>query len=282
MRVRINNGRDHFYTMNKSVEPIVCSQQIVLVIDPSKSNMGVKIGTVSGKELELLEFSGAKCGPDGRSMDTLTYCHEFRQYLKQRLKGCKIRLIAQEKTIMKKGNDASFISNRVLNDIRTQIDEMSLEMTGRRPEEINNWAWKKAILPDGYRGQQIKGSKIWLSTLDKKYRDYSDDLTDVICIFMYVISTLTDDKDIYCDEAEETTEKYIYMLTDANTIPTGVKPFAYNRDYGVTHNCNYYINRTQKTGYALVDIDDLRPVEIIGHATKLTTYSRVAIVVVPE
>lgn len=234
--------------------------EIVISIDPSKSNFALLIGT--GEPLELadflnnniprsivktIEFSGnnRKRGP---VMDTTLYCEEIRQFLYSYLKDARIKLVSVEQAITKRGASASHISNMALTEIRSNILNFFLEKFGIRVLEINNWAWKHAILPEGYRGQQQKGSKLWFQRYapDSHFVSYFEsDMTDCICVYLYTVLKFCSQQSLFCSTAEPKLNDYTYSFVPASLdTKRHYTTFQFNPKFSLVENLNYYANRT--------------------------------------
>lgn len=162
------------------VHPLDYTGDVVITFDPSKTNMAMVIGTPEKDVLNVLEFSGNNRGR-GPAMDTTLYCEQVKQFLGQYLVRANLYKVGIEKTILPRGQKSHYHSVTVLNEIRSSLLSFFLERFQMKVIEINNWSWKSAILPEGYRSQSEKGSKRFFKTYmpDSEYSKYYEaDVTD--------------------------------------------------------------------------------------------------------
>lgn len=152
-----NNAKTYTWEYGDAVTPVNYFGEVVIAIDPSKTNMAVFLGTPSGEPISAIEFSGnnRRRGP---AMDTTQYCFEVRKFLTEYLQNVSVYLVGIEQAITKQGNKYHH-SDMVLKEIRGAILNYFLEEYGVKVIEVNNWSWKFAVLPEGYRGKFDKGSK---------------------------------------------------------------------------------------------------------------------------
>lgn len=245
MLVVENNQRFIQWGVEGTVSPLAYTGDTVITIDPGKTNMAMVVGTPDGTVLDTVEFSGNNRG-SATPMDTSRYCYEVQAYLKRYLTHARLYTVAMEQTILKHGVNY-YHSNQVLNEIRSTIISFFLSEYGVRVEEINNWSWKHAILPEGYRSQKEKGSKRWFRDCfpDSPYNNYYHaDMTDCLCIYMYVCQYLCKNYSMICNKKEEPIVKYDFSIFPS-TFSTGDKitVVTYNDLYGVYNNLAFYANR---------------------------------------
>lgn len=285
-------GRDEFtkqpyqrnifkYVKGMEVKPLECKAPIYVVNDPSKKNGATLIGTEYGEIIEMLELSAYYSKTDIE--ETNDYCDDFEDFLTKYLSECKILKFAKEKTILKKGNEF-YTSMKVLEAVSKTMCDVARTLTGVNPEEVNNWSWKSSTLPDGYRQQQAKGkdkgSYRYLCEQNHFNKPLSDDLTDVILIYRYLMES-KGDVTIACVNSESTKKPYDYFFIDVNEIPEGTVQFVHNKNYSIANNCNYFVNRCNSIGYCSnIDLNNILPTEMFGHCSNLTTRSDVALLVV--
>lgn len=277
MRVRKNNSTVFYFHSGDYVEPLQCAEPVLVVTDPSKQNMALLVGSLYQSKV-IYEFSGKDM--NDRAIDTVDYCIEIREFMTKLLKDCDILEFSQEEAIDKKGLEY-FKSSLVLRDIRAFSIVTALDLTGRKPHFINNWTWKTDILPDGYRSQKEKGSVRYLADyVDPIYATYTDDVTDVICMYMHRRKTLTKGMKITCVASEDKKSDYKYYITDKSHVKDSMKEFKYNPSFTMKDNLNYFTNRTKGAGYAKLDLSKVSPIEMVNHClTKTCEFDPVVIVV---
>lgn len=246
-----------------TVQPLEYGGDVVISVDPSKTNMAMVFGTPDGTILNTLEFSGnnRRRGP---VMDTTVYCEEVRQFLERYLCKAHIYMVGVEATILKKGYE-HYHSNQVLNEVRSNLLGFFLEKYGIHVIEVNNWSWKNAVLPEGYRGQHQKGSKLWFerSMPDSPYSHYFEaDMTDCICIYWYLVSKHCSNYHMYCNRVEPAISAYEYGYYPDNEVTKGLKDVKYNSAYSLEDNMAYYVNRLGKTFAMTVPVEKLSLEEI--------------------
>lgn len=251
MLLVIRNEIVREWTIGSEVEPLNISGEVVVVFDPSKTNMACIIGTPTGKILETLEFSGNN-RRKGPVQDTTVYCAEVRAFLQEYLKNARVYMVAVEAAITKKGMNHHH-SNMVLTEIRGNILNFFQECYGVRPIEVNNWTWKAAILPQGFRSQSEKGSKRYFQTYfpeDPMSNYFEADMTDCFCIFLYVTKKFCAGYALTCNIAEPCNYEYTYAI-----IPTRLSlelmEASFNERYTLKENLNYFVNRVPE-GFTIV------------------------------
>ena len=268
MLVVINNMMSFHYHYGDPIKPLACAGDVIICIDPSKTNMAVLIGSPFGEIYSILEFSGnnRRSGP---TMDTTEYCSEFSEFLRRYLANVRVLDCAVEKAITKKGME-HHLSNMVLTEIRGKILGLFSEEYGiaAKQAEINNYSWKHDILPDGYRGHGEKGSKRWMQDFHPESplcNYFEADATDVFCIYLYKIRRIKDRYVITCNKHEGALGKYSYGLYPnyMDQTPNTLK-FDYNKHFTLEDNAVFYGNRSTKVGIAKVGIDSLTLDDIYG------------------
>lgn len=270
MLVVLDNKYQSHWTLGQPTGHLPYNGEVVLAIDPSKTNMAILIGT--GEPLTLkdfynedwpksiihtLEFSGNGRGRESPPEDTTFYCEEIRQFLHSYLDGVKFRYVAVEQAITKKGASASHTTNMVLTEIRGNILNFFLDRFGVKVLEINNWAWKHAILPEGYRGRDQKGSKLYFvrNLPDSPFAHYFEaDMTDCICMYLYVLMKFCSQRSIFCSTAEPKLNDYSYSFVPVS-LDTSKHyiEFDYNPRFSLAENLNYYANRTNSNFVLVID-----------------------------
>lgn len=241
------------------VRPMEYSGEVVVVFDPSKTNMAMLIGTPDKQILNIIEFSGnnRKRGP---VMDTTLYCQEVRSFLEVYLSKVKLYCVAVEQALTYKGVEYH-TSNMVLTEIRSNILNFFLEHFGLKVHEINNWAWKAGVLPQGYRGKYEKGSKKWFvdAMPDSPFSKYFEaDATDVICIYWYVVDTKCQQYTTYCNQYEQCDVEYFYYYTPlSNTFTDNMRSVTYNPRFSIQENLDYYVNRIMGQFYMVIPVEKI-------------------------
>ena len=270
MLVQVNNGPITYFSRGDYVEPLRVSGDVVICIDPSKTNMACLIGSPFGEVYSIVEFSGNN-RRKGPTMDTTDYCSDFVDYLRQYLKNVNVYDAAVEKAITKRGMEHHH-SNMVLTEIRGKILGFFSEEFGIRDKrvEVNNYSWKSAILPQGYRGHGEKGSKRYIEDRfpGSPFCYYFEaDATDVLCIYWYKIKSYKDTYQIVCNKKEELLHPInigIYPQYMDN-VPN-MRKFKYNNHFSLSDNVAFYSNRSATTGIAEVKVQDLSYEEIYKYA----------------
>ena len=269
MLVVENNNMQYHWTRDDSVHPFTYGGEIIIYFDPSKKNMAMVIGTPTQKVLTIIEFSGnnRKRGP---VEDTTLYCEEVRSFLGQFLRNAHIMYVATEQTILKKGANY-YTSNKVLNEIRSNLLNFFLEQFNIHVIEVNNWSWKYKILPKGFRSQFEKGSKRYFQQYypDSPYNDYFQaDVTDCLCIYQYICLTECEGYQVFCNRAETPLSDYSYSIVPVNSsIGDGLEDVVFNNRFSLEENLAFYTNRLMNTFSMKLDVSEI-PIDIIyAHST---------------
>lgn len=276
MLVVENNTHSYNWGMYGEVRPLKYSGDLVIVFDPSKTNMAVVIGTPSGNILSLVEFSGNNRSR-GPVMDTTQYCLEVREFLYRYIGHCNIYLAATEATIEKKGS-SYYQSNLVLTEIRANILNFFTEKFGIKCLEVNNWSWKHKILPDGYRSQKEKGSVRFFHDYYPEagiHNFYKADMTDAMCIFMYCIETMCKNYTLMCNSPEPCSYLYNYSIVPTSGVPDSERmSVIFNERFSLVENLNYYSNRIAAEFEMEVPVVRLSIDDVYGHAKQFTRVMR--------
>lgn len=263
------------YTVNWRLgDPVKAMQfagDVIVVFDPSKTNMAMVIGTPDGTILNTIEFSGNNRGK-GPAMDTTMYCREVRQFLSEYLCNVKLYMVGVEQAITKKGMEHHH-SNMVLTEIRSNILNFFLEVFGIKVIEINNWSWKFSILPEGFRSKYEKGSKKYFQKYlpDSPYTYYfAADMTDCICMYWYLVKTKCTNYSCYCNQYEQCDIEYTYYFLPGSDEFEKSREVTCNTRFSVKENLDFYVNRIVGKFYMLVDIDKLPIEEFYGKSVGFT------------
>lgn len=254
------------------VHPLQYGGDVVVAFDPSKTNMAMIVGTPDGTILNVLEFSGnnRKAGP---AQDTTVYCNEVRCFLKEYLKNVNLYCVGIEQAIMKKGQNY-YHSQMVLTEIRGNMLNLFMQEFGIQVIEVNNWSWKSAILPDGYRGMFQKGSKKYFRDTmpGSPYNDYYEaDVTDCICIYWYLCKNRCASYALYCNRIEQSLSgfDYSYVASDSR-ICEKLQEVTYNPLFTLQDNLVYYTNRILNTFYMTVGTDIIPIEDVYGKCLSFT------------
>jgi len=286
MRVRHNNGQNFWYDRDLIVVPLEVKVPVIVVVDQSKKNTAVIIGSTTGVVFDIIETSGSDPKFYHKAGDTTEYCLETEMYMTQRLKYCKVLKVYSEKTILKKkfGDKSSgmdhYKTNLILNEIRSSWLRIGELLTGESTFEINNVAWKSLVLPDGYRGHKEKGSYRYWSAQDPKWLDYSDDVTDAFSMYVYAMVMYHKNEGLLCDKREQLSENTRMSLVDAKNLNVFQSPnFTFNQMYTLEENAAYVASRVTGIGICTVKMELLSIADIAKYGNYLTPESKVCMVV---
>lgn len=257
MRYRIQSGPWIEFSAGNKVSPFQYGGEVIVAVDPSKTNMAMAVGDPWGVVLTYVEISGKGC-------DTTEYCTDFMDFISQYLSLTHPIVFGEEQAVSYKGMQYH-VSQMVLTEIRANLLQMIKSRFSLKPIEINNWTWKHAILPEGYRGQKEKGSKRYLEQFG--FTGVTDDVTDAICMYLFLQKNQPKKPEPFCDHSEPCVLKhdiYIYS-SDAINLPDGFWTFKYNPKFSLEDNVNYYVNRSRGNGYLLVPASALTLDDIYTH-----------------
>lgn len=234
------------WNLGDEVRPLRYYGDVVISMDPSKTNFALVIGTPEKTILNILEFSGNNRGR-GPVIDTTLFCEQLRQFLTQYLQYTNLYAVGVEKTVLPRGKKANYHSVTVLNEIRSTILSFFFEQFQVTPVEVNNWSWKAGVLPEGYRSMSEKGSKRFFveHMSDTPYASYYEaDVTDAICIFWYLCETTLKSYSMFCNKIEQsfTGFKYTFVPCDSD-VTTNLREVIYNDRFSLADNITYYSNR---------------------------------------
>jgi hypothetical protein len=250
--VRVNQDNPFWFGMKSTVSPVAINDPVVIAVDPGKTNMAVIVGHPAGIAYYVLQFSSP-----GRKNDSTTYCMEFKRFFRQFLENTTIFEVGIEAVISKKALNYHH-SAKVLHEIRSQLIDVFYSDFGKRPEEVNNWAWKSYSLPEGFRGQSEKGSTRWYR---REYAMYgSSDVTDAIGIYNYLIRDSKYTFPIKCKSPEQ-----VYFKPDIRVVyskPEQARVFDFNENYSIFSNAAYFVNRSIVPGVAKIPVDSLSKEDI--------------------
>lgn len=270
MKYRLFNGDNFTFNQNDTVPNLGYKGDAVVAIDPSKTNCAIVIGDPGGTIVAIIEASGNNWG-SGKPIPTTQYCSELREFLMRVLRPMNVKKVGLEQAITKRGMEHHH-SNMVLTEIRAALLGLFWDEYIMRKEEveINNWTWKHAILPEGYRSQSEKGSKRYFREYlhDLTYEDYHEaDVTDCLCIYKYLTRDSAKSYKIVCVQTEECTLDTSIVIMPAYADSMEFRKFQYNPSFSVDDNANYYANRSPVSGIAELPIDNLSLEEIYKYAS---------------
>lgn len=270
MLYKIFNGVPHRFERGSSVPDLKYTGDIVMAIDPSKTNCAVVIGDPGGEVIMIVEMSGNnwKAGP---VIPTTEYCSEIREFISRLIEPANLVRVGIEQAITKKGMEHHH-SNMVLTEIRAAFLGLFWEkyQLTKQQVEVNNWTWKRAILPEGYRSPFEKGSMryFWQYLHDNTYIHYfEDDVTDCMCIYKYLILNTQGSYRIVCCEEESIHNPYTLTIMPSWADELNYRQFAYNNSYNVETNATYFANRSKKCGIAVMRATNLSLADIYKYAS---------------
>lgn len=275
MEVQINTGPRFLYNRTMPVQPLNMRGDVVIVIDPGKTNMAMAIGSPSGTVLCIVQFSGA-----GRHIDNSDYCQDVKAFIKGFLKNVDIYDFGIEQAISKRGMNHHH-SSMVLTEIRGSLIDLGYELTGKKPQELNNWSWKSYVLPEGYRSQSEKGSARYLKDWYNLYGNA--DVTDALCMLTYITRDYRDTYVLRVTRAETPIVPFTVAIYPPSMLNSKLRRFVYNPSLSIEENAVFYANRCTDVGIAEVTVETLGIEEIYKYATgfsSMDNITKVGVVVV--
>lgn len=269
MKYRIFNGYDRSFMQGGDIPHIQYKGDVVVAIDPSKTNCAVVIGDPGGSVITIIEMTGNGWSRE-KPIPTTQYCSEIREFLTRILRPMNVVKVGLEQAITKRGMEHHH-SNMVLTEIRAALLAMFWDEYTLRKEdvEVNNWSWKHAILPEGYRSMNEKGSKRYFREYlhDNTYEDYHEaDVTDCLCIYKYLIRDTARYYKIVCVQSEESSVDMQVVLMPDYADEMGYKTFQFNPSFTVKENANYYANRALSSGIAEIPLNSITVDDIYSYA----------------
>lgn len=257
---------EYQYGINSSIQPLSIRKPVVLAFDPSKSNTGLVVGDLGGTILYLIQISGA-----GSRISNEAFCALLRAFLAAIFDGVTISVFAQEKPILPKTGYRSML---YLNEIRTNLNNISREHFHVDPIEISNSVWKTAILPSSFRNRgKPKGSWRWLTQMYPEWSFLKDDITDAICIYLYINKTDLGKRAVYCSEHESCDNKEILLVEENDVNQGAMTRFKFNPDFSINENASFFANRRAGIGFSLIPKDKLRIDDLYQYPSRLTRNS---------
>jgi hypothetical protein len=258
MTVRINTGNPFRFAAGDKVSPLRAAGEVVVAVDPSKSNMAVVIATPNRQLLSVLQFSAP-----GRDNDNSVYCQDFKDFLRRYLSGVTLFDVGIEKAILKKGMEY-YYSSMCLTEIRAALIDLFLSGFKTRPLEVNNHSWKAAILPEHLRTRSTgKGST---KLFPEMYRTYgSDDVTDAFCVMLYLTLDSHKTYNPLCDRAE--TPLFKPKITLLPKQVCGLFQARFNPRFSLTENAVFYTNRYPRKIYFDLPVSSLSAADVYACET---------------
>lgn len=255
-------------------------KKIVIAIDSSKSNTAIVVGDTEGHILNDYEISGA-----GSDTDVYDLCRDTRDALRQLFHGADIQLIGIEDIITKKEANYKGLEvhqsrakiTAVFNNLIFFFDEVFNKM----PRFIPNQSWKASVLPEEFRKRtHKKGSKDWFDELGNRWAGRKDDVTDAVCIYIFLMKTEEIKVEYSVRETKPAECEYTYGLFPITFKSIeSYKKFVIENNDSIEHNMATIAGRLDKNeyGYFAVDISRI-PIEWI-YSDKLkfsaiSTYQR--------
>ena len=182
MQLQIETQRPIQFTEHTTIEPLDFSGDVVLAVDQSKRNTAMLIATPYREIIKVIQF-----GSPGSANKTSTFCAEFEHFVTTYLSKAHIVDVFLEQPTGDTKGMHYYQSAMKLMEIRSRWVALSHSYWGIDVREVNNWSWKRAVLPDGYRSQKEKGSAFYFYNWYAQYG--SDDVTDALGILLYGLDT---------------------------------------------------------------------------------------------
>lgn len=244
-------------------QPRYSGKRIIIAIDSSKTNSAIAVGDEFGELLDWIELNGSA---DGTTLeDTLRLCKEERDILREIFRGSKPILVGIE-DIITKNSKTGHQNGMTVHQSRFKITAVFMSFISFfqdefniLPELVNNWSWKSAILPEVYRTTAYKkGSQAYLSGVNPKFIGCTDDVTDVVCILMY-LKKIHKIETVYPVTGIEVKKREGVAVFVSNERAKNYKriEFSYNKQLTLKQNVTFMLNRV-KEGFvcsAIVDVE---------------------------
>ena len=264
MLVVFDNVHSINYIMSSNIDPLGYPGDIVIAMDPSKTNFAMVVGTPEGEVIQIVEFSGNNRGR-GPAQDTTVYCQELKQFLSQYFMGANLYVAGIEAAITphKKGkpNYAFHVANMALTEIRGTVLAFFMEEYHIHITEVNNWSWKASELPEGYRGRDQKYSKKYLIDTDPTnslISYFQADACDAYFIFKHLVRTSCSSYIMICNQVEQPTRDYSMSIVQKGMLfEDGLREVQYNNMFSIEENATFYANRLSTNFFFYAPIKDL-------------------------
>lgn len=282
MRLRVNNGRSTWYDKETYIDPLVFKKPVIVAIDQSKTNTAIVIGSKDKEIYYIAECSGNDKEFYEVAGNTTEFCEELDSFLTKLLARGNLVGFWQEEPILKKPNWKKskrsngydfYKSQMVLTEIRGCLLQTAVKLTGRPSTEVGNMDWKGGILPDGYRGHSEKGSYRFMCDVDPKWVNWTDDVTDALCIYLYAVKTCNSSQNIICTDIEKAEYDYSFSIVDQSAVPENALSFVASNKLSCRDNAVYFINRSSRIGSSKLNVDTLNLEDISKYAVNLYTMS---------
>lgn len=247
-------------------------RKIIISIDSSKSNSAMVVWDEYGHPLDDYEISGA-----GRDVDVYDLCWDMRKELDKLLYGADVILVGIEDIITKKEEGYRGLEHHQSRaKITAVFDNFIFYFQDRfniNPIKVPNWSWKSGILPEEYRKKSHKkGSKDWLTDIGSRWADRKDDVTDAVCIGLYLINTNKIEAVYEIDSTQPANFGYDFVIFPVRYASKKIdKKFIIKNGDSFEHNLDTISNRIEKgqIGSVIVPISRV-PIELL-YSDKLKT-----------
>jgi len=251
MQVWKNNIFIGEYDALSPVEPLDYAGEVIISIDQSKTNFAVDVLSPTEDIVEVIEFSGNNRKRMSPPEDDTRFCREVKHFFIEHFKYAEVIEFGIEAALIKsykkgKRDYAMFRTTETLQMIRTTCLDMIYELSGTNPTEVNNWAWKSFCLPQGFRGNDKKYSKLYLQTYEPDNplcAYYDNDATDAFMIGRYIIRTKHKGYTVLCNRPESCSRDV--TITIHSAVDETLQTFVYNDIYPIETNLAYYANRSK-------------------------------------
>lgn len=254
-------------------QPTYQGRKIVVAIDSSKSNSAIVVGDIFGNILDDYEIDGS-----GSEVDVYELCWDTRKQLLNLFKDSEISIVGIEDIITKKSKDYKGLDTHMSRAKITAVFNSFImffqDYHNINPILVPNQSWKKSILPDEFRKADIhKGSKQWFDSLGGRWSGRKDDVTDAVCIYMFLLKN-NKIKPVYdISETEPTSYRYDYSILPVTfKEPESIsKVFNILNEDSLIHNIETVVNRLdeeKKLGVFTIPIDRLSVDDIYSDKMK--------------
>jgi len=254
--------------------PAYIKQDIIIAIDSSKSNTAIAVGNTSNVVLDDYEIVGG-----GSDINVYDLCRDTRKALKELFSGANILYVGIEDIITKKEHSASINIHQSRYKITAVFDNFMFlfeEYFGIRPEPINNETWKTGVIPKEFRKLDgHKASKKWFDSLGNKWAKRKDDVTDVVCIYWFIMKSRTFDTYTRVVSCDPYNGEFTYVITTCDIrLPEKSKKFIIDNEFDFLSNVMAIAGMISKDELAYVQF----PIEAVPEedlfSDKVKTYGK--------
>lgn len=252
--------------------PSYGGKKIIISIDSSKSNSAMVVWDEYGHPLDDYEISGA-----GKDIDVYTLCWDMRKELDKLLYGSDVMLVGIEDIITKKEDGYHGLDHHQSRAKITAVFDNFIfyfqDRFGIDPIRVPNWSWKAGVLPEEYRKKtHKKGSLDWLTDIGSRWADRKDDVTDAVCIGLFLINNNKIEAVYEIDATQPANFEYEYVIYPARYKSERInKKFVVKNNDSFEHNLDTVSNRIEKgqIGSVIIPIERV-PIDVI-YSGKLRT-----------